>query len=104
MFFILKSNLIRRPAGHQTDIGDVNFLHHLQHLHDLQVLRARITQLGKVFHSKSATQPGIVRDIELEFEQNSQTSLKPGSAVQVQIQLQATSVPGKAAASTKEGT
>ncbi len=68
-----------------------------------QVLRARITQLGKVFHSKSATQPGIVRDIELEFEQNSQTSLKPGSAVQVQIQLQADSVPGSATSSAKEG-
>ncbi|MBC3936302.1 HlyD family efflux transporter periplasmic adaptor subunit [Undibacterium sp. CY7W] len=67
-----------------------------------QMLNARITQLGKVFHSKSATQPGIVRDIELEFEQNSQTSLKPGSAVQVQIQLQPASA-SVAAASAKGG-
>lgn len=44
-------------------------------------LAARVTALGSVFHTKSTTQPIIVRDIELEFEQ-SPKGLKPGAAVQ----------------------
>ncbi|MFZ6744331.1 HlyD family secretion protein [Undibacterium sp. JH2W] len=42
---------------------------------------ARVTGLGNVFHSKSTSQPIIVRDIELEFEQMPK-GLKPGAAVQ----------------------
>lgn len=42
---------------------------------------ARVTGLGNVFHSKSTTQPIIVRDIELEFDQMPK-GLKPGAAVQ----------------------
>ncbi|MFZ6734842.1 HlyD family efflux transporter periplasmic adaptor subunit [Undibacterium sp. Ji42W] len=42
---------------------------------------ARVTGLGNVFHSKSSSQPIIVRDIELEFEQMPE-GLKPSAAVQ----------------------
>ncbi|MFZ6709193.1 HlyD family efflux transporter periplasmic adaptor subunit [Undibacterium sp. TC9W] len=42
---------------------------------------ARVTGLGNVFHSKSSSQPIIVRDIELEFDQMPK-GLKPGAAVQ----------------------
>ncbi|MBC3917523.1 HlyD family efflux transporter periplasmic adaptor subunit [Undibacterium sp. CY18W] len=44
-------------------------------------LAARVTGLSTVFHSKSTTQPIIVRDVELEFEQPPK-GLKPGAAVQ----------------------
>lgn len=42
---------------------------------------ARVTGLGNVFHSKSTSQPIIVRDIELEFD-HMPKGLKPGAAVQ----------------------
>ena len=42
---------------------------------------ARVSSLSNVFHSKSSSQPIIVRDIELEFEQPPK-GLKPGAAVQ----------------------
>jgi len=42
---------------------------------------ARVSGLGNVFHSKSTSQPVIVRDIELEFDQMPK-GLKPGAAVQ----------------------
>lgn len=47
-----------------------------------QTLTAKVKKLGTVFHSKSNTQPSIVQDIELEFDQPP-ANLKPGSAVQV---------------------
>nr|WP_246443392.1 HlyD family efflux transporter periplasmic adaptor subunit [Undibacterium amnicola] len=45
---------------------------------------AKITGFGAVFHGKSANQPMIVRDIEIEFE-SLPKNLKPGTAVQVKL-------------------
>lgn len=52
------------------------------------VVDAKITAFGPVFHGKSTTQPIVVRDIELEFE-TLPKSVKPGTAVQVQLDTQA---------------
>ncbi|MFZ6767190.1 HlyD family efflux transporter periplasmic adaptor subunit [Undibacterium sp. Di26W] len=49
-------------------------------------LPARVTGLSTVFHSKSTTQPIIVRDVELEFEQ-APKGLKPGAAVQATLSV-----------------
>jgi multidrug resistance efflux pump len=49
-----------------------------------QALTARVTSLGRAFHSKSAAQPAIVRDLQLEFDAPPK-DLKPGAAVQVEL-------------------
>jgi len=49
-----------------------------------QTLAARVTGLGRAFHGKSAAQPAIVRDVQLEFDSPSK-DLKPGAAVQVDL-------------------
>jgi multidrug resistance efflux pump len=49
-----------------------------------QVLAARVTGLGRAFHGKSAAQPAIVRDVQLEFDRPPK-DLKPGAAVQVEL-------------------
>jgi len=47
-------------------------------------IAAKISGFGPVFHGKSANQPMIVRDIEIEFD-NLPKNLKPGTAVQVKL-------------------
>jgi len=49
-----------------------------------QALTARVTRLGRAFHSKSAAQAIVVRDVELEFDAPPK-DLKPGAAVQVEL-------------------
>jgi multidrug efflux pump subunit AcrA (membrane-fusion protein) len=49
-----------------------------------QALAARVTGLGRAFHSKSAAQAAVVRDVQLEFDAPPQ-DLKPGAAVQVEL-------------------
>jgi multidrug resistance efflux pump len=49
-----------------------------------QALAARVTGLGRAFHSKSAAQAAVVRDVRLEFDAPPQ-DLKPGAAVQVEL-------------------
>ncbi|WMW81720.1 HlyD family efflux transporter periplasmic adaptor subunit [Undibacterium cyanobacteriorum] len=49
------------------------------------VVAATITAMGPVFHGKSSNQPIVVRDIELEFDGLPKT-VKPGTAVQVQLE------------------
>jgi multidrug resistance efflux pump len=52
------------------------------------VLSAKVVALGNVFRRKGRTQPTIVRDVLLEFNDANSlpAELKPGVAVQVQIQ------------------
>jgi multidrug resistance efflux pump len=47
-------------------------------------IAAKISGFGPVFHGKSANQPMIVRDIEIEFD-SLPKNLKPGTAVQVKL-------------------
>jgi multidrug resistance efflux pump len=49
-----------------------------------QALAAHVTGLGRAFHSKSAAQALIVRDVRLEFDAPPK-DLKPGAAVQVEL-------------------
>lgn len=49
-----------------------------------QSLLAHVTTLGNAFHSKSAGQSGIVRDVQLQFD-TPPKDLKPGAAVQVEL-------------------
>jgi multidrug efflux pump subunit AcrA (membrane-fusion protein) len=49
-----------------------------------QALAARVTGLGRAFHSKSAAQATVVRDVQLEFDAPPK-DLKPGAAVQVEL-------------------
>jgi multidrug resistance efflux pump len=49
-----------------------------------QTLAAHVTGLGRAFHSKSAAQAAVVRDVELEFDAPPK-DLKPGAAVQVEL-------------------
>jgi multidrug resistance efflux pump len=49
-----------------------------------QTLEARVTALGRAFHSKSAAQAAIVRDVQLAFDAPPK-DLKPGAAVQVEL-------------------
>jgi multidrug resistance efflux pump len=58
-----------------------------------QALAARVSGLGRAFHSKSAAQSTVVRDIELQFEA-APKDLKPGAAVQAEL-LPATRKQGK---------
>ncbi|MES2039948.1 MAG: HlyD family efflux transporter periplasmic adaptor subunit [Pseudomonadota bacterium] len=58
---------------------------------------ARVTGLGNVFHSKSTSQPIIVRDIELEFDQMPK-GLKPGAAVQAILSASGTETAASGAA------
>lgn len=54
------------------------------------VVNAKITGMGPVFHGKSSSQPIVVRDIELEFD-SLPKGVKPGTAVQVQLETQTAS-------------
>lgn len=47
-------------------------------------LAAHVSGLGRVYHSKSASQPVIVRDIQLQFN-SVPKGLKPGSTVQASL-------------------
>jgi multidrug resistance efflux pump len=49
-----------------------------------QTLAAHVTGLGRAFHSKSAAQAIVIRDVELEFDAPAK-DLKPGAAVQVEL-------------------
>jgi multidrug efflux pump subunit AcrA (membrane-fusion protein) len=49
-----------------------------------QTLAAHVTGLGRAFHSKSAAQAVVIRDVELEFDAPAK-DLKPGAAVQVEL-------------------
>nr|WP_052171033.1 HlyD family efflux transporter periplasmic adaptor subunit [Massilia sp. JS1662] len=49
-----------------------------------QTLAAHVTGLGRAFHSKSASQAAIVRDVQLEFDAPPK-DVKPGAAVQVEL-------------------
>lgn len=49
-----------------------------------QSLSARVSALGNAYHSKSAAQSGVVRDIQLQFDAPPK-DLKPGAAVQVEL-------------------
>jgi multidrug resistance efflux pump len=49
-----------------------------------QALAAHVTGLGRAFHSKSAAQALVVRDVQLEFDAPPK-DLKPGAAVQVEL-------------------
>ncbi|MBC3807402.1 HlyD family efflux transporter periplasmic adaptor subunit [Undibacterium seohonense] len=55
-------------------------------------IAARISGFGPVFHGKSANQPMIVRDIEIEFD-SLPKNLKPGTAVQVKLANQTAGAP-----------
>jgi multidrug resistance efflux pump len=55
-------------------------------------IAARIGGFGPVFHGKSANQPMIVRDIEIEFD-SLPKNLKPGTAVQVKLANQTAGAP-----------
>ncbi|MFZ6798489.1 HlyD family secretion protein [Undibacterium sp. Di24W] len=55
-------------------------------------IAAKISGFGPVFHGKSANQPMIVRDIEIEFD-SLPKNLKPGTAVQVNLANQTAGVP-----------
>ncbi len=50
-------------------------------------LIARVVGFGAVFHGKSANQPSIVRDVEIEFD-SLPKNVKPGTAVQVKLMNQ----------------
>ncbi|PWF41577.1 HlyD family efflux transporter periplasmic adaptor subunit [Massilia glaciei] len=67
-----------------------------------EVLTARVSALGRIFHGKSSTQPVIVRDVELEFD-SAPKGLKPGAAVQATL-LAGEAQPAKqiAAAANKD--
>ena len=56
------------------------------------VLDARVTDLGRVYRSKSRNQPVIVRDVRLVFEQSTE-QLKPGATVSVTLDLSNTREP-----------
>lgn len=51
-------------------------------------LAAHVSGLGRVYHSKSASQPVIVRDIQLQFD-SVPKGLKPGSTVQASLSTKA---------------
>lgn len=51
-----------------------------------QALAAHVSALGLIYHSKSASQPVIVRDLEIEFD-SPPKDLKPGAAVQAALLL-----------------
>lgn len=51
-----------------------------------QTLAAHVSALGLIYHSKSASQPIIVRDLEIEFD-SPPKDLKPGAAVQAALLL-----------------
>ncbi len=53
-----------------------------------QALAAHVSALGRAYHSKSKTQPVVVRDVELSFDAAPQ-GLKPGAAVQVAVAVAA---------------
>lgn len=55
-------------------------------------IAAKISGFGPVFHGKSANQPMIVRDIEIEFD-SLPKNLKPGTAVQVKLANQTAGTP-----------
>lgn len=65
---------------------------------DGQSHEARVVSLGQVYRTRSRTQPTIVRDATLAFEPMPK-GLKPGSAVQVEIDLSAPAAPTAAGAS-----
>lgn len=50
-------------------------------------LDAHVTSVGRTFHGKSTSQPVIVRDVTLQFD-NPPKGVKPGTAVQVSIAVQ----------------
>lgn len=54
---------------------------------------ARVVELGRVFRTRSRTQPVIVRDVRLEFDRMPE-GLKPGAAVRVRLGLP--TLPGAA--------
>jgi multidrug resistance efflux pump len=56
---------------------------------------ARVASLGQVYRTRSRTQPTIVRDATLHFDPMPK-GLKPGSAVQVEIDLSAPAAPAVA--------
>ncbi|MES2296906.1 MAG: HlyD family efflux transporter periplasmic adaptor subunit [Pseudomonadota bacterium] len=57
-------------------------------------LSAHVSALGRTFHSKSRSQPIIVRDVELQFD-SPPKGLKPGAAVQVALGDAAHAAPAK---------
>jgi hypothetical protein len=59
---------------------------------------ARVVALGRIYRTRSRTQPTIVRDATLAFDPVPK-GLKPGSAVQVEIDLAAPVAPVRAEAS-----
>ena len=62
------------------------------------VVNAKITAMGPVFHGKSSSQPIVVRDIEMEFD-SLPKGVKPGTAVQVQLETQINAGNDKVASS-----
>lgn len=58
-----------------------------------QALAAHVSALGLIYHSKSASQPVIVRDLEITFD-SPPKDLKPGAAVQAALLLKTGDKPG----------
>lgn len=63
------------------------------------IVNAKITAMGPVFHGKSSNQPIVVRDIEMEFE-SLPKGVKPGTAVQVQLETESSANGNSAVASS----
>ncbi len=64
------------------------------------IVNAKITAMGPVFHGKSSNQPIVVRDIELEFD-SLPKGVKPGTAVQVQLETQVANASNTTAVASK---
>lgn len=54
------------------------------------VVPAKVKSFGVIYHGKSSSEPVIVRDVEIEFDQFPK-QVKPGTAVQIKVNMNANS-------------
>ena len=66
-----------------------------------QALNAHVVALGRAFHGKSTAQSTIVRNLELQFDDNPQ-GLKPGAAVQAVLVAEAAGAADKRSKERKQ--
>ncbi len=52
------------------------------------VIAAKLKSFGVIYHGKSSSEPVIVRDVEIEFDQFPK-QVKPGTAVQIKVNMNA---------------
>jgi multidrug resistance efflux pump len=78
---IVVQAVVPEPEAHRIKVGQIG---RVAIAGGNTVLDARVTELGKVYRTKSRNQPVTVRDVRLVFESNT-NELKPGATVTVNI-------------------